>query len=126
LTTCTGLSIARVYDPMQKGSGVRFLVDRVWPRGALKDDLRLDDWIKEAAPSTALRRWFGHDPNRWAGFQGRYRAELDAKPDAVTRCLGWCRKGPVVLLYSAKDRNHNQAVVLHDYLAEVLARESGA
>ncbi|MCB1504984.1 MAG: DUF488 family protein [Hyphomicrobiaceae bacterium] len=110
---------------MQERSGARLLVDRIWPRGVSRADLKIDDWIKEAAPSTSLRKWFGHDPRRWTGFQIRYRAELDANPDAVAHCLRWCGKGPVVLLYSAKDCNHNQAVVLRDCLADALAGESG-
>jgi uncharacterized protein YeaO (DUF488 family) len=103
----------------------RLLIDRLWPRGLRKDALALDDWIPEVAPSHALRRWFGHDPAKWEEFQARYRAELDASPDAVERCLAWCRKGPVVLLYGAKDRDHNQAVVLSAWLRAALA-EGGA
>lgn len=91
--------------------------------GISKAGLALDDWIREVAPSTELRKWFGHDPDRWDEFRRRYHAELDASDEALERCLAWCRKGPVVLLYGAKDRDHNQAVVLRDYLRERLARE---
>lgn len=120
------ISTARVYDAPDGETGNRLLVDRVWPRGRRKEDLRHDDWIREVAPSSALRKWFGHDPGKWEEFRDRYRAELDANPDAVERCLHYCRKGPVVLLFGAKDRVHNQAVVLRDYLREAMARENSA
>lgn len=104
-------------------AGARLLVDRVWPRGIRKDALRADDWIREVAPSTTLRKWFGHDVARWPGFRDRYRAELRNNPEAVERCLAWCRKGPVTLLYGAKDEAHNQAVVLAEFLEERLQEE---
>jgi uncharacterized protein YeaO (DUF488 family) len=110
--------VARVYDPVGERDGARLLVDRVWPRGIAKADLDHDAWLPEVAPSPALRRWFGHEPARWAAFQERYQAELDANPAAVERCLEWCRKGPVTLLFAARDREHNQAVVLCRYLEE--------
>jgi uncharacterized protein YeaO (DUF488 family) len=88
-----------------------------------KEDLHLDDWIREVAPSDALRKWFGHEPEKWKAFRERYRAELDGEPEAVEKCLDWCRKGPVVLLYGARDQEHNQAVVLREYLQEALARK---
>jgi uncharacterized protein YeaO (DUF488 family) len=117
------ISIARAYEAPVKGREARLLVDRVWPRGLRREDLHLDGWIKEVAPSDALRKWFGHDPEKWEAFQERYRAELDRAPEAVEKCLDWCRKGPVVLLYGARDEEHNQAVVLRDYLEEALARK---
>lgn len=120
------IGTARAYDAPDGGSRARLLVDRVWPRGQRNEDLRCDDWIKEVAPSSALRKWFKHDPGKWEQFRDRYRTELDANSEAVERCLVWCRKGPVVLLFGAKDRDHNQAVVLRDYLREALAREKGA
>lgn len=110
------IDIARAYDPPGKGRA-RLLVDRVWPRGITKDALALDAWIREVAPTSALRKWFGHDPARWDEFRTRYRAELDGNA-AVAQCLEWCEKGPVMLLYGARDREHNQAVVLRDYLKE--------
>ena len=112
------ISVARAYDAPTESTAVRLLVDRVWPRGLRKAELHLDEWLRDIAPSAALRKWFGHDPAKWAAFQKRYRAELDENPDAVQRCLAWCRKGPVVLLYGARDEAHNQAVVLRDYLRE--------
>jgi len=123
MTNAPDIELARVYDDSGAMQGARLLVDRVWPRGISKGDLDLDDWIKEVAPSTDLRKWFGHDPERWEEFRRRYRAELDDNKDAVDRCLAWCRKGPVILLYGAKDRDHNQAVVLQAYLSDRLAQE---
>lgn len=115
-----GIGIARVHDAPDAMAGARLLVDRVWPRGVAKAELRLDAWIRDVAPSTELRKWFGHDPGRWDAFRARYAAELESNPEAVERCLGWCRKGHVTLLFAAKDREHNQAVVLRDHLARLL------
>ena len=93
-----------------------YLVDRLWPRGVRKNALDIDGWLKDVAPSTELRRWFGHDPERWDGFRERYRAELDSRPDSAQPLLDALRGGPVVLLYDAKDTEHNQAIVLGDWL----------
>lgn len=106
----------RVYEPAEEGDGVRVLVDRVWPRGMRKEDVRADLWLKEAAPSHALRKWFGHDPAKWSEFRRRYFEELDRRPDAVRRLLRLAAKGPLTLLYSARDPRHNQAVAMRDYL----------
>jgi len=110
------ITLRRVYEPAADDEGARFLVERLWPRGIKKEDLTLDGWPREAAPSTALRRWFGHDPDRWEEFQRRYVAELDAAPAAWQPLLEAARRGPVTLLYSARDREHNNAVVLRAYL----------
>ncbi len=123
MTSAPDIDLARVYDDLGKTQGARLLVDGVWPRGIGKDALDLDDWIRDVAPSTDLRKWFGHDPDRWDAFRRRYRAELGSNEDAVERCLTWGRKGPVVLLFGAKDRDHNQAVVLREYLRDRLAQE---
>ena len=123
MTNAPDIDHARVYDDLGKTQGARLLVDRVWPRGVSKVDLDLDDWIKEVVPSTDLRKWFGHDTDRWEDFRRRYRAELDENEEAVERCLAWCRRGPIILLYGAKDRDHNQAVVLREYLREKVAQE---
>ena len=96
--------------------GARLLVDRLWPRGIAKADLPMDAWLKDLTPSTALRKWFGHDPAKWDLFSTRYRAELAANPQAVEQALDWCRKGPVTLLYGAKDTVHTHAIVLRDLL----------
>lgn len=110
------ITLARVYGAVDV-PGARLLVDRLWPRGLSKASLHLDAWLRDIAPSAELREWFGHDPAKWPEFQTRFRAELDANPEAVTEALDWCRKGPVVLLYAAHDEAHNNAVVLRDYLA---------
>jgi uncharacterized protein YeaO (DUF488 family) len=109
----------RVYDEPGPDGGQRILVDRIWPRGLTKEAARLDLWLKEIAPSTALRRWFGHDPALWDEFQRRYRAELDANPAAVARLRALLRQGPATLLYSARDPVHNQAAALAAYIDKI-------
>lgn len=113
----------RVYEPPAPGDGRRFLVERLWPRGIRKEELALDGWFKEAAPSAGLRRWFGHEPAKWEAFRQRYRAELDADPGVWLPLLEAASQGPVTLLYSARDTARNSAVVLRDYLQERLGRE---
>ena len=110
------IRIRRAYEPPQRGDGYRVLVDRIWPRGVSKDDLELDEWRKEIAPSTRLRKWFGHDPERWTGFQERYFAELEQKQDAVRDLVKRARQGRITLVYGARDPDHNQAVALGAYL----------
>jgi uncharacterized protein YeaO (DUF488 family) len=109
------MAIARVYDDGLP-EGRRFLVDRVWPRGVRKDDLEPMTWVRDAAPSTDLRSWFGHDPERWDEFRRRYTAELDAAPETWRPLLEAARRGDVVLLFAAKDAERNNAVVLRDHL----------
>jgi uncharacterized protein YeaO (DUF488 family) len=116
------IAIRRVYDHPAKGRGARFLVDRIWPRGIKKEGLHLDGWLKDVAPTNDLRRWFGHDTARWAEFRSRYEAELDAKPSAWQPILDAAQKGSVTLLFGARDEEHNQAVVLRDFLARKLKR----
>lgn len=123
MTSAPDIDLARVHDDVGKTQGARLLVDRVWPRGVSKGDLDLDDWIKEVAPSADLRKWFGHDADKWEEFRRPYQVELDHNDEALERCLAWCRKGPVVLLFGAKGRDHNQAVVLREHLRERLAQE---
>lgn len=110
------LGIKRIYDDASSADGYRVLVDRLWPRGMAKDRARLDEWIKELGPSTELRKWFGHDVTRWAEFRDRYRDELaDAQPlwqPLVDRAA----TERVCLLFGAKDSEHNQAVVLREFL----------
>ncbi len=114
-----GIEIERVYDARkQHPKAASFLVDRAWPRGISKDDLSFATWVKEAGPSTELRKWFGHDPKRWKEFQLRYRAELDDHPEVAEPLVEAAQKGDVALLYGAKDTEHNQAVVLRAWLAE--------
>ena len=110
------LQIKRVYEHRARGDGQRVLVDRVWPRGISKDKLKDAVWLKDVAPSTALRKWFGHRPERWRQFCRRYAAELNANADAVAALRKLVRRGPVTLVYSARDVEHNQARALADYL----------
>ncbi len=106
------IKIKRVYEPAQRGDGYRVLVDRLWPRGLSKDKAEVDLWLKEVAPSPALRTWFGHKPERFAEFSKKYRAELKANP-AVEELRALVRKHKTVtLLYGARDTEHNHAVVL--------------
>jgi len=112
------VTIKRAYEPADDHDGFRVLVDRIWPRGMSKSSLKIDLWLKEIAPSTQLRKWFNHDSMKWEVFQRRYLAELQQAGDQ----LGYLRKqlsnGPLTLIYSAKDKEHNQAVVLRDLLQE--------
>jgi uncharacterized protein YeaO (DUF488 family) len=113
------IRIQRVWDMSPSTSGEeRILVDRVWPRGVSKASLKLDSWARDLAPSDDLRRWFGHDPARWGGFESRYRFELAEKTGALKEIAELASRRPVVLLYSARDTEHNQAVVLKHVLEE--------
>jgi len=117
------IRIKRSYDPPKRGDGQRFLVERLWPRGMRKESLQMDAWLKDVAPSTQLRQWFGHTPERWEEFRRRYRQELTANAEAWKPLLAASKKGNVTLLYSAHDTEHNGAIVLQDFLA---ARERRA
>ncbi len=110
------IQIKRVYDPPARSDGHRLLVERLWPRGMKKEKLELDAWLKDAAPSTELRKWFNHDPARWQEFQQRYRAELDQHPGAWQSILDEANKGDVTLLFSSHDAAHNNVVALKAYL----------
>ena len=112
------LRLKRAYEPAKPDDGVRILVDRLWPRGVSKAEAALDDWIKDIAPSTELRQWFGHDPARWAEFQRRYRAELRQHGEELDRIRKLATAKTVTLVYSAHDEAHNDAVVLRDVLLE--------
>ncbi|MBV9547698.1 MAG: DUF488 domain-containing protein [Chloroflexi bacterium] len=118
------IRVKRAYEPAARQDGKRFLVDRVWPRGIKKDELQIEGWLKEVAPSTELRKWFGHDPERWKEFQQRYRHELGAHPESVSSLLDAAGSGNVTLVYGARDTQHNQAIVLKGFLEEKLASES--
>lgn len=110
------IKIKRVYDRSSPLDGRRFLVERLWPRGLKKEELKLDAWLKDAAPSTELRKWFNHDPAKWKEFQRRYRAELKAHPEAWQPILEGDSKGLVTLLFSSHDSVHNNVVALKDFL----------
>lgn len=110
------IAVKRVYEPAAKSDGYRVLVDRVWPRGLKKEDAALDIWARDLAPTTALRRWFGHEPTRWEGFRHRYASELDARKTFWQPLATQAERHRVTLLYGAKDEEHNQAVALKMYL----------
>ncbi|QVQ52125.1 DUF488 family protein [Spiractinospora alimapuensis] len=115
------VEIMRVYDVVHGRAtprGATFLVDRLWPRGVRKDSLSLDDWTRDAAPSTELREWFNHDPARWEEFRRAYHTELDQKPDAWRPIREALRSGPVTLLFATSDAEHSNAVVLREHLLE--------
>ena len=110
--------LKRAYDPAEPGDGYRVLVDRLWPRGVSKERARLDEWARELAPSAELRTWFGHDPERFAEFERRYRAELAAHGEKLDELRRLARKGTLTLVYAARDEKHNDAVVLAELLRE--------
>ena len=112
------LYVKRIYEAPKAKDGTRYLVDRLWPWCMKKEKLIMDAWLKEVAPSTELRRWFGHDPAKWNEFQQRYRAELQANPGAWKPLLETARQGNITLLYSARDTEHNNAIVLKSFLEE--------
>jgi uncharacterized protein YeaO (DUF488 family) len=116
--------IKRVYDPPEPADGLRFLVDRLWPRGVRKDTLQLAGWLKELAPSDDLRRWFGHDPARWQEFCQRYRTELAGQEAAWRPLLETGRTEIVTLLFAAHDVDHNNAVALRSFLEQHLADQA--
>jgi uncharacterized protein YeaO (DUF488 family) len=108
--------LKRAYEPAAPSDGARILIDRLWPRGVTKAAAAIDQWVKEIAPSTALRKWFGHDPARWQEFRRRYAAEIGEHPDELRNLRDLAKRGPVTLVYSAHDEVHNDAVVLRDIL----------
>ena len=110
------IRIKRVYDRQEPDDGARFLVDRLWPRGMKKEELRMDGWLKEVAPSDTLRHWFGHDPARWDEFCRIYDAELESNAEAWRILLDTARKQDITLLYGAHDTEHNNAVALRLFL----------
>ena len=110
------VQIKRVYAEPNASDGKRILIDRLWPRGLTKEKARVDLWLKEIAPSTQLRQWFAHDPNKWPEFQERYRAELEKNNAALSLLLQQIKEGKVTLLYGAKDEAHNDAVALKEYI----------
>lgn len=122
----TIVTTKRVYDPVDPDEGVRVLVDRLWPRGVSKQSLKADHWLREVAPSNQLRQWFGHDPKRWEEFKLRYAAELQAKPEAMQFLLGLARERGLVLLYSARDLQFNQATALQQHLASLMQNDKDA
>ncbi len=110
------VKIKRVYDPPAPLDGKRILIDRLWPRGLRKEGARIDAWMKEIAPSTELRKWFNHDPEKWNEFRKRFFAELDAGQESVDSIIAAARKGTVTLLFGSKEMRYNNAVALKQYL----------
>lgn len=110
------VKLKRSYEPAADADGTRILVDRLWPRGISKANAALASWLKDIAPTTELRKWFGHEPQRWPKFRSRYRAELQGHAAELAELRRQARNGPVTLVYSAKDEAHNDAVVLRNVL----------
>lgn len=110
--------VKRVYEPPAGTDGVRVFVERLWPRGVSKQGARFDLWLKEISPSPELRKWYSHDPEKWEEFQARYRMELERNPEAVGRLRELLDRGPVTLVYAARDEERNSAAVLKAFLEE--------
>ena len=116
------LLLKRVYEKSSKNDGYRILVDRLWPRGLKKSQAKIDLWLKEIAPSNELRKWFGHDPNKWSQFRTKYNIELKNKDEELNIIMQRLKKSNVTLLFGAKDRRFNQAVALLDYINNITGR----
>jgi uncharacterized protein YeaO (DUF488 family) len=112
------IRLKRAYEPRTEEDGARILVERLWPRGVSKDEAAIDFWTKELAPSTELRKWYGHDVSRWEEFRRRYVAELDEKVEAIRDLKQRLREGPVTFVYAARDDEHNSALILKEYLEQ--------
>ncbi len=110
------IKVKRVYEKEDPGDGVRYLIERLWPRGVKKTPLRIDGWLKDAGPSTELRKWFSHDPEKWQEFRRTCFAELDRVSEAWALIRDAARQGAVTLLYSSHDTEHNNAVALKEYI----------
>jgi uncharacterized protein YeaO (DUF488 family) len=108
--------LKRAYEPPAPDDGTRILIDRLWPRGVKKTDAAIDEWMKEIAPSAELRKWFGHDPERWQKFRSRYKSEIRHHPDEFDRLRKLAQRGRITLVFSARDEAHNDAVVLQELL----------
>jgi uncharacterized protein YeaO (DUF488 family) len=115
------IKLKRVYEEETPDDGARYLVERLWPRGLKKESLHIEAWLKEAGPSTELRKWFGHDPGRWAEFRRRYFAELDHGTESWAPIRQAARRGTITLLYSSHDTEHNNAVALKEYVERKMA-----
>lgn len=110
------IRLKRAYEPAEKDDGVRLLVERLWPRGLTKEKAAVAEWLKDIAPTRLLRKWYGHDPEKWPEFRRRYLKELRANPDEVRRLRARIKEGPVTFVYAAKDEKRNSAAVLKNYL----------
>lgn len=116
--------IKRTYEQPKRSDGARFLVDHLWPRGVKKENLKIESWVKDVAPSDALRKWFGHEPEKWKEFQRRYFAELKEKSETLKPLLEAARNGDITLVFGARDTEHNNAVALKSFLEKKLAAKS--
>jgi uncharacterized protein YeaO (DUF488 family) len=110
------IQVKRVYEPASPEDGIRVLVDRIWPRGMTKQEARLDMWLKEIAPSTALRKWFAHDPAKWTDFKKRYAQELDSHREILANLAAKAKRSAVTLLFGSKEERYNNAAALKEYL----------
>jgi uncharacterized protein YeaO (DUF488 family) len=106
----------RIYEKPEKADGFRILIDRLWPRGLSKEKARVDEWLKDIAPSDELRKWFSHDPKKWEAFKKRYFGELETKGVLIELIMSKSKGGPVTLLYAAKEEKFNNALALKEYL----------
>jgi uncharacterized protein YeaO (DUF488 family) len=120
------IRLKRAYVAPEDDDGFRVLVDRLWPRGLSREQLSLDLWLRELAPSNALRQWFNHEADKWPEFRRRYFGELAKRQEQVASLVANARKGPVTLIYAAKDEGHNNAVALKEYLEKILSTDPGA
>ena len=112
----TAIQLKRAYEKTAPADGTRILVDRLWPRGLTKEKAAINLWLKDLAPSTELRKWFGHDPKKWRGFRSRYQTELKQRSDQLQLIKNKAKQGRVTLIYGARDQEHNEAVVLKELL----------
>ncbi len=120
----TAIHIKRIYDRPEESDGLRVLVDRLWPRGLSKKKARIDFWVKELAPSTELRRWYGHDPGKWTEFKSRYADELKRNQAKLLKLVNQIQAGPVTFLYSSKEQQWNNAVALKEHIEKLPTTES--
>ena len=120
------ITLKRAYEPVSRTDGTRFLVERLWPRGISKASLRVDAWLKEAGPSTGLRTWFSHDPDKWDEFRRRYFRELASHPEPWQPIVSAARRGRVTLVYSSHDTQHNNAVALQEFLRKKAGRPAAS
>ena len=118
------IQLKRAYEKPERGDGTRILVDRLWPRGLTKNKAQINLWLKDVAPSTGLRKWFGHDPRKWRAFRSRYRAELKQRGNQLHLINSKAKKGVITLIYSARDQEHNEAVVLKQLLTSRSGRRA--
>ncbi|MEW5801612.1 MAG: DUF488 domain-containing protein [bacterium] len=120
------IKVKRIYAQPNKGNGFRVLVDRLWPRSLKKEEVKVDLWLKNIAPSNELRKWFAHDPQKWDTFQQKYSEELDSRKDLVAMLISKAEEGDLTLLYGAKDEEFNNAIALKKYLEEKMKGMAGS